>query len=414
MGVNLKTNKSFCLAPWTHSHISAQGERQLCCISNGNFGVNLSLDEMWNSDEMKDIRKKMLNGEKLEICNRCNEDTSNPYTYRSFFNDKFKHLLNKVLDKTKEDGTVEQYPVSIDYRTNICNFKCKMCYEGCSTQIQTEKIKNGIDISVLSNDERKNSEDIIKNEFNNPEIYKNIVDIYWAGGEPLYWKRHWETLDMLIKTGNAKNITLRYNSNLSIIDYNGVSVIDFFKHFKHVDLSCSLDGTGDIGEWIRSNLNYTIWRENFSKMVREKNEYNNIQLYIAVAVTTPTLFDLENLYKLCLEFNILPGFQTCYVGSSFSLLTPLSFPKEMIRSLVNEFLEKYSADQNPTINLFRDYLNFLVEKEFFDNDPNYLDEFKKGVTHINYLELNRPHLTTTFESILSTNKPLYEFYMKNK
>lgn len=414
MHINLENNKSFCIVPWVHSHISAQGERQLCCISDHNFGVNVPLDEMWNSPEMKSIRKKMLNGEKLAICNRCNENTSSPHTYQNFFNDKFKDLITDVIDNTTDDGGYEKYPISIDYRTNVCNFKCKMCWEGCSTQIQAEKVKNGIELHILNHDQRLVSENIIKSEINKEETFENIVDMYWAGGEPLYWKTHWETLDKLIKTDKAKNVVLRYNTNLSIIDYKGVSIIEYFKHFNRVDFSCSLDGTGDIGEWIRTNLNYISWREHFTQIINARNEYHNIKVYLAITITSATLFDLENLYQLCIEFNVLPGFQTCYVANSFSLLTPLAFPKHLIKSLIDEFLIKHKDENNETINNFRNYLSFLLEREFLDNDPEYLNKFKDATDQIVYLDKNRPHQKINFESILMINKPLYDFYMENK
>ena len=75
--------KYFCAAPWTHTYVSPQGERRLCCASReeasfqkqyidsgtaeGKFEP-VSLEEHWNSDYMKDIRKRMLNGEKLSQC----------------------------------------------------------------------------------------------------------------------------------------------------------------------------------------------------------------------------------------------------------------------------------------------------------------------------------------------------------
>jgi hypothetical protein len=114
MRINLENNQSFCIVPWVHSHISAQGERQLCCISDHNFGINVTLDEMWNGPEMKSIRKKMLNGEKLSMCNRCNENTSSPHTYQNFFKEKFKHLIDSAIRDTNDDGGYEKYPISID------------------------------------------------------------------------------------------------------------------------------------------------------------------------------------------------------------------------------------------------------------------------------------------------------------
>ena len=92
----------------------------------------------------------------------------------------------------------------------------------------------------------------------------------------------------------------------------------------------------------------------------------------------------------------------------------MAFPKELIRSLINDFLDKHRDENNETINNFRNYLSFLIEKEFLDNDPEYLNKFKDATEQIVYLEKNRPHQKINFESILMINKPLYDFYMENK
>ena len=79
----MKTRPYLCTAPWTHTYVSPQGERRLCCASReeapfqkqyldsgtarGKFEPQ-SLEEHWNSDYMKDIRKRMLAGEKLKQC----------------------------------------------------------------------------------------------------------------------------------------------------------------------------------------------------------------------------------------------------------------------------------------------------------------------------------------------------------
>ena len=221
------------MAAWTHSFVSPQGERKACSISDKVIGVNTTLDEMWNGEDMKNIRKKMLNGETLEMCGRCDINVSTPVgTYRDFFNNTYQHLINDVKLKTNEDGLYEGLPINLSYMSNTCNFKCKMCWEGSSSQIQAEKIKNGIEINVLNQDERNRSMEIIKNELYDENIYKNITDLAWAGGEPLYWDVHWDMLDLLIRNDLAKNVSLMYNTNLSVVEYNGSSIYEYFKHFK--------------------------------------------------------------------------------------------------------------------------------------------------------------------------------------
>ena len=149
---------NFCVAPWTHTYVSPQGERRLCCASredpqfqkqyidsgdNNDTEFNPStLKEHWNSAYMKDIRKRMLAGEKLSQCDVCNNQILNLHTYKSYFNNTlFPNKVQDIIDNTAEDGHTTLTPVSYDYRiSNLCNFKCRMCGEQLSSSWETEKI----------------------------------------------------------------------------------------------------------------------------------------------------------------------------------------------------------------------------------------------------------------------------------
>ena len=70
-----------------------------------------TLEEVWNGFVMKNIRKKMLNGETLEMCSRCDINVSTPVgTYRDFFNNTYQHLINDV--KSKETGVTALSKIS--------------------------------------------------------------------------------------------------------------------------------------------------------------------------------------------------------------------------------------------------------------------------------------------------------------
>ena len=416
MGNILDNNNSFCLAPWIHSYISPQGVRQLCCVAEHNFGKNIPLEEMWNGDTMNNIRKRMLAGETLSECNRCNDNSINPYPYRKYFNTMYDWKINEALENTNEDGSVNILPKTFDYRTNVCNFKCKMCTEEFSTQIQNEKIQNGLEVefNVLNSEERERSLAIISNELSDENILKNLLEIYWAGGEPMYWKTHWETLDRLVDGGYAKNVTLRYHSNLSTIEYKGKQLTDYFKHFKEIQFYSSLDGTGNIGEWVRSNLKYEKWKINFSKLIEYRDTHTNFKIKLSIAVTTATLFDFENLYELCKEFNVEPDFQTCYAENATNLLSPKSFPKKDIEKLCFNFLNNFKEDNNFIILKFRNYVEFLLKETFFENEDEYIHNLQIGLAYLNYLELNRPHSNITFENIISYDKNIHSFYKNIK
>ena len=103
----------------------------------------VTLEEHWNSDYMKDIRKRMLNGEKLSQCDVCNDQILNLHTYRKYFTETlFPHKVDDIVANTREDGHYDPMLISYDYRiSNLCNFKCRMCGEQLSSSWEAEKKK---------------------------------------------------------------------------------------------------------------------------------------------------------------------------------------------------------------------------------------------------------------------------------
>ena len=74
---------------------------------------------------------------------------------------------------------------------------------------------------------------------------------YFAGGEPLLVPEHWQILERLIENGRAKDVSLRYSSNLSTLQYKGKHVLDYWRHFQTVNVAASIDEVGDRFHYIR-------------------------------------------------------------------------------------------------------------------------------------------------------------------
>ena len=81
-------SKSFCSLVWNHQYVHTNGSFKYCCATNdkildkkGNpFHINnSSFDSVWNSDHMKDTRLKMIKGETIPACVKCNEQEEQGY-----------------------------------------------------------------------------------------------------------------------------------------------------------------------------------------------------------------------------------------------------------------------------------------------------------------------------------------------
>ena len=118
---------------------------------------------------------------------------------------------------------------------------------------------------------------------------QTIEEIYWVGGEPLMWDTHWEVMKELVDSGHSKNVTVRYNTNLSVIEKNGIRLYDLLPHFKSVNLCASIDGTGENVEYVRTGISWDKWLSNFEQGLFLKDIFGNDAIVFDVTLTTPGL-----------------------------------------------------------------------------------------------------------------------------
>ena len=127
-------SNKICLAPWTHLHTWPNNDVYPCCLAPMESPVgNLkeqTLEQVWNSQEMKDMRLSMLKGElPLKTCSKCIElESHGQDSLRNFFSNKFDRHAH-LPAKTNPDGSVDDLSIVYwDFRfSNICNMRCRSC-----------------------------------------------------------------------------------------------------------------------------------------------------------------------------------------------------------------------------------------------------------------------------------------------
>ena len=115
-----------------------------------------------------------------------------------------------------------------------------------------------------------------------------MIEIYFAGGEPLISKDHFIALDYLINNCDTLSINLRYSSNLSTLKYKDADFITMWKKFKSVFVLPSADGIGSRYENIRVGLNWTTFETNLKKLIE-----NNIKTRILFVLCILNIWDIK-------------------------------------------------------------------------------------------------------------------------
>jgi hypothetical protein len=434
-------NKTFCMAPFSHTYLSPQSERRMCCASrekatwatqyidaqkseDDSTYRPTTLEEYWNSPYMMDIRKRIMAGEEIPQCTVCNDKILNIHTYRDYFNKSlFPHKIDEAFDKTNDDGYTELKPISYDYRVNnLCNFKCRMCGDQLSSSWEAEnRIMGHYDggSEPWASKEFKPVIEKFQKEVAEKElwdaVYENrIEEIYWVGGEPLMWDIHWDIMKYLVDSGLSKNVVIRYNTNLSNIRYKDHYLYDYLPHFKNVNICASIDGTGKVVEYVRHGIKWDRWLENFKEGLFLNKIYNRFGIAFDLTVTLPGLFSIKDLIDLSLELDVETFIKTTFAFDSTIVMSPLFAPREILEPILDDIIT-YAEEKSKINDKAKKYVECFTEirskKTFQEEYENWEIGQIKGKSRIMKIDIYRNNIGK-IEEIFSNYPPLLEWWSK--
>lgn len=412
------------MAAWCHTYLSPQTERRMCCASREpaqNFAqyidtksgtgkyIPITLEEHWNGDHMRSVRKRMIAGETLPECEVCNDKLLNTSVYRSYFNQLFESKYIDAITSTDVDGFTTMKPVSWDYRfSNLCNFKCRMCGDMLSSAWESEQRQHDmIDWSNPKNnwmipevkEQIENFQDTqVEQEFAQAVNEHRVEEVYWVGGEPLMYEQHWKYMKQIIDLGDGLRVYARYNTNLSRIDYKGINLYsDILSKLRDWQICASLDGTGKIGEYIRTGLDYNQWVDNFSKGIAIQT--NARQMRIDFTLTLPGMFEVKNIQELAENFKVGILAKVVFSFSPDIIMSPLALPREILHPWLDELASMSSGAMRDVL------VQLKTRPTFAEQWPNeYQTGLIRGKKRILELEKIRND-TYTMHNILSA-RPL--------
>lgn len=442
-------NKVFCMAPWTHTYISPQSERRLCCASREEHsfqkqyidstndekygevkesGTSLdaykpvSLKEHWNSEYMKDIRVKLMRGEEIPQCDVCNKNLlMEGYSYRGWFTGSlFKDKIQEAFDKTDDTGYTTMEPISFDYRfSNLCNFKCRMCGEQLSSTWETEKKVHDLwtpknqpfMVPEIKSAMKTFQEEVVEVEFRDAVSRGIVEEMYWVGGEPLMYDIHWWTLEEMLKNGSNKNCYMRYNSNLSRVQFGQKNLYDYLPLYKDWMMCASIDGTGEIVEYIRTGIKWDKWLENFKKGLELPGGKD--KMILDLTLTAPGMFSLKELFDLSIELDVKIETKTTFGFHPDIMWTPLSWPREILNEMVDDILAYITPRATWKQQTLIGNLEALKNSRK-THEEEWPDTYKQaalnGKNWVKRLESIRGDTDVTLRSIYSRNPKLLQWW----
>ena len=345
--MNMKQNEGapdcWCPLPWSHINIKSNGIYKLCDYSNSSINrgtlrtkngnpISISEKSDWNdamnSDTMRSVRKNMLAGKWSLECARCQKEFNSGMRAHNFYErGELAELIEpenypsylKAKELTKDDGTIslEDFPISfLNIRFgNLCNLKCAMCYPIDSSSWYQEYntiwghyFTENKELTPLMNDSNKKISDEKNNIFDwsdNQHLWLQIKNhiqqfrkIYIVGGEPLLMKSYYKFLQWCIDNGAAEKLIIEFSSNMTHIP---PKLYELWKYFKNIYFGISLDGFGEINNFIRYPSNWNRIEKNISQL--DKIEEKNMVLYITTSVSVLNIWHLPAFIEYLMKKN---------------------------------------------------------------------------------------------------------------
>jgi len=422
--------KTLCLAPWTHTYLSPQTERRMCCASREpaqNFRqyidtdagtgryIPVTLEQHWNSEHMRSVRRRMIAGEALPECDVCNSKLLNTNVYRDYFGHLFGHKLSEVYATTDANGATTMQPVSWDYRfSNLCNFKCRTCGDMLSSAWESEQKTHGM---VDWHNSKNNwmvpqvreqitafQDTQIEAEFADAVENHSVEEIYWVGGEPLMYEQHWRYMKRIVELGDGGQVYARYNTNLSRVDFRSSNLYsDILDHVRDWQICASIDGTGSIGEYIRTGLDYQQFCRNFEAgLVHQRNPR---QMRLDFTLTLPGMFEVGAIQRLAQQYGVELLSKVIFSFDPSIVMSPLALPRHLLDPWLDELIAESTAAS------MRDVLTQLKSRPTFEQQwpDTYQQALARGKARVLKLESIRT-APTDMATILSARPDVKKWW----
>jgi MoaA/NifB/PqqE/SkfB family radical SAM enzyme len=281
-------SKSYCDMPWEHQYIHMSGSYRLCCATNDNLldknnnrhHINNSHPAViWNGEQMRQIRLKMLAGKEISSCSKCLEQEARGYKSMRISRNLSKNKMN-----TESNGSIQSMPRTMELHLgNVCNLKCKMCSQNYSNQVgkelltMGEKDKDFLQWVIKESGNVNNWTNNLSVEYQwyqNPNTKKklfehvnnNIELLTVIGGEPTVIPEFYELLEYCYEKNTLGNKNITIVTNLT---NTNPKMTNWLSNMKKWTIWASIDGLDDRNSYIR-------YPSNWKKILENLNFYKNL------------------------------------------------------------------------------------------------------------------------------------------
>jgi len=396
--------EKICIIPWVGIETSPIGTARPCCLAKeeirDEYGAKYNLkhstlEEIYHSQYMQDLRGEFLAGKKPETCQRCwDEEAAGRVSKRIHSSVRLKDAYNQVDWFNTQPNQLWFLDLKLG---NICNLKCRICGSWSSSKWAKEEIDY---VPKLVNRKEHLAYKFLQDGAwprENPQFWENlntllpqIKYIEFTGGEPFLIEQHFELLRFAVANDYAKNIDIHYNTNGTVFPDS----YEIWSHFKHVEVAFSIDNVGERFEYERYGAKWEEVEKNIWAISQLKSDKLSTQICMTI--------NIQNVYYLpeLMAWVGAQHFDNVYFNMlhdpshmSISRMTPAAVELVIDRLSKAEFHPLYKMEIMRIIQFIKngagsDGREFLIKMQTTDNyrEQSFLSTHKEIAVAMGYAQ----------------------------
>jgi radical SAM protein with 4Fe4S-binding SPASM domain len=368
----MNDSKTFCSMAWNHQFIDPTGRVKPCCRfaeAHRPAAHNLnssSLEDIFHSEWMNDLRNRMLTDQQHPGCIRCyQEEDSGKLSLRERYNKSKELPITKLVNI--ENPTIKWIELAI---SNDCNLACRMCDSRYAWKwFKEEKEIYGKTLNTV-----EHSKSDISNIF---PFIDNIVHIKFTGGEPLITPDHWRLLNKLLAERDCSEIFLNYSTNCTIMPKD--EWVEKWSKFKRVEFALSFDSCNkEESEYIRWPSAYEH-TESVAKRFLELKDTHNFDIILRSTISILNVWHLPETLEWWWQNNLAKRKSLNPTHLTFpKILSVTVLPDNIKKQIVLKFTEYQNKNNiqeiNESLEYIKNYMNSSDDSHLLPELKTYLEK----------------------------------------
>ena len=178
-------------------------------------------------------------------------------------------------------------------------------------------------------------------------------------------------------------------------------------------MCASIDGTGEIVEYVRHGINWNSWIANFKDFLFLNKQYGEYGIAFDLTITTPGLFSLKDLFDLSLELDVHTLIKTTFAFDSSIMMCPQVLPRDIYNEVIDDILDyvRPKVDANPKYNYWITCLEDLKNRQVFSEQyPDWREGLKLGKERLAKVDKWRNNEGVLNKIYLDNNKKVYDWW----